>query len=89
MASQKRRLFNADIKATGKKEPAQLGLVQCLTHCSSLKKILEQNQSVCWSIVVTKNPTVASPYFGAFPSDHIPKVTLDVNEHFFTQWRFL
>jgi hypothetical protein len=30
-----------------------------------------------------EKPTVGSPFFRAFPSDVIPKVTKDVNMHFF------
>ena len=30
-----------------------------------------------------EQPTVGSPYFGAFPSDRIPKATKDVNVHLF------
>jgi hypothetical protein len=37
---------------------------------------------VCWSIVVKKKPYVGSPYFGAFPSDRIPKAMKDVNAQF-------
>jgi hypothetical protein len=32
---------------------------------------------------VKKNPTVGSPFFGAFHSDRIPKATKDINTHFF------
>ena len=28
--------------------------------------------------------TVGFPFLGAFPSDHIPKATKDVNVHFFS-----
>ena len=38
---------------------------------------------VCWSVVMREQPTVGSPYFGAFASDRIPKATKDVNVHFF------
>jgi len=33
---------------------------------------------------VKKRLTVGSPFFGTFPSDHIPRATKDVNVHFFT-----
>jgi hypothetical protein len=42
-----------------------------------------QNRTVRWSIVMKEKPTVGSPFFGAFPSDHITKVTKDVNVGFF------
>jgi len=45
-------------------------------------EILDQNRPVCRSIVVNEKLTVGSPYFGAFPSDRIPKPTKDVNVHF-------
>jgi len=48
------------------------------------KKIVDQNRPVCWSIVVKEKPAVGSPFWGAFPSDRIPKVTKDVNVRFFT-----
>jgi len=32
---------------------------------------------------VKEKPTVGSPFFGAFPSDLIPKATKDVNVYFF------
>jgi hypothetical protein len=54
-----------------------------LSHCSLIKKILDQNRLVCWSIVVKEKPTVGFPFFWAFFSDRIPKVTKDVNLHFF------
>jgi hypothetical protein len=38
---------------------------------------------VFWSIVVKEKPTVGSPFFGAFPPDHISKATKDDNVHFF------
>jgi hypothetical protein len=37
---------------------------------------------VFWNIVVKEKPTVGSPFFGAFPSDRIPKAIKDVNVHF-------
>jgi hypothetical protein len=30
-----------------------------------------------------EKPTVGLPYFGVFPSDHIPKATKDINVYFF------
>jgi len=41
-------------------------------------EILDQNRPVRWSIIVKEKPTADSPFFGAFPSDHIPKATKDV-----------
>jgi hypothetical protein len=38
---------------------------------------------VCWNIIVKANPAAGSPFFGAFPSDRIPKATKDVTVHFF------
>jgi hypothetical protein len=34
---------------------------------------------VCWSIVVKNKPTDGSQFFGAFPSDRIPKAAKDVS----------
>ena len=45
-------------------------------------EILGQNRPVCWSIVVKDKPTVGSLFFGAFPSDCIPKATKNVSMHF-------
>jgi hypothetical protein len=42
-----------------------------------------QNQLVCWSIVVKEKPTLGSPFFCTFRSDHIPKATKDVIIHLF------
>jgi hypothetical protein len=39
---------------------------------------------VGWSIEVKEKPTVGSPFLRAFSSDHIPKATKDVKEHYFT-----
>ena len=47
---------------------------QCC-HTVLCKEILDQNRPVCWSIAVKDKPTAGSPFFGAFPSDRIPKVT--------------
>ena len=41
-------------------------------------EILDQDRPVCWSIVVKDKPTVGPPYFGAFPSDRVPKATRGV-----------
>jgi hypothetical protein len=32
-----------------------------------------------------EKPNAGSPYFGAFPSDHIPKATKDVSVLFYVQ----
>jgi hypothetical protein len=56
--------------------------LQCC-HIVICQEILYQNRTVCWGIVVKEKPTVGSPFFGAFPSDRIPKVTKVVNLHFF------
>jgi hypothetical protein len=32
---------------------------------------------------VKENPSGSSPFFGAFPSDRIPKATKDINLYFF------
>jgi hypothetical protein len=53
-------------------------LIQCCCIILSLE-ILDQNGPVCWSIVVKKKATVGSPFFRAFPSDHIPKALKDIN----------
>jgi hypothetical protein len=44
----------------------------------------DQYRPVFWSIVVTEKPKVASPYFGALPSDRNPTVTKDVTVHILT-----
>jgi len=36
---------------------------------------LDQNRPVCWNIIVKGKPIVGAPFFGAFPSDRIPKAT--------------
>jgi hypothetical protein len=48
-------------------------------HIFFCYEILDQNRPVCWNIVVKKKPAVGSPFFGAFPSDCIPKGTNDVS----------
>jgi hypothetical protein len=52
-------------------------------HIVLYSEILDQNRPVCWSIVMKEKPTVRSPFFGAFPSDRIPKVMKDVIVYFF------
>ena len=59
-----------------------MGDAPVLSHCSFLKKILDENRPVYWSIVVKEKPTAGSPFFGAFPSDGIPKATNNINVHF-------
>jgi hypothetical protein len=49
----------------------------------SLWRNLDWNWPVCWIIVMKEKPTVVSPIFGVFPSDHIPTATKDVNVRFF------
>jgi hypothetical protein len=38
---------------------------------------------VCWSIVEKEKPDIGSSFFGAFPSDRVPKATTDITVHFF------
>jgi hypothetical protein len=75
------------VGGTGKNrlQPGQesMGNALVLAHWSLILKILGQNQSVCWNIVVKEKPTDGSPFFGFFPSDRSPKATKDINVHFF------
>jgi hypothetical protein len=47
-------------------------------HIVIYQQIIDQNRSVCWSIVKEK-PNVRSPFFLAFTSDQIPQATKDVD----------
>ena len=58
------------------------GMLQCHHNVLCLE-ILDQNRPMCWSVVVTEKSTVGSPFFGTFPSDHIPEATMEVSIHFF------
>ena len=51
-------------------------------HIFPFYEILDQNWLVFWSIIVKKKSTLASQFFGAFPSDLIPNATED-NVNFF------
>jgi len=82
--SQKRRPINADFIRGNRYTPAVasqeiMGDGAVLSHCPLLINPW-QNRPVCWSIVVKEKPTIGSPYFGAFPSDSIPKVTKVVKD---------
>jgi len=57
-------------------------MLQCY-HIILCYETFDQNRPVCWSIVVKDKPTLDSPFFGVFTSDHIPKATKDVNVHFY------
>jgi hypothetical protein len=57
-------------------------MLQCC-HIVLRKEILDQNRPVRWSIVLKEKATVSSPFFGARPTDRIPKATKDVNVHLF------
>ena len=57
-------------------------MLQCC-HIVLCSEILDQNRLVCWSIVVIKEPTLRSPLFWTFLSDHIPKATEDDSAHLF------
>ena len=57
-------------------------MLQCCYYIVLSLEILDQNRRVCRSIVVKEKPTIGSPFFGAFPSDLIPKATKDVNVRF-------
>jgi hypothetical protein len=48
-------------------------------HFVLFSEILDHNRPVCWSIVAKEKQTISSPFFGAFPSDRIPKATKGVN----------
>ena len=64
----------------------QASRVWGMFHCCYIvlcSEILDQNRPVWWSIVVNDKPTVGTPFFGPFPSDGIPKLTMDVHIHFF------
>jgi hypothetical protein len=69
-ASQKRRPFNADFSRVNMWISQQefghksMGDAPVLLHCYLLRKILDQNGLVCWSIVVKEKPTVGSPFSG-------------------------
>jgi hypothetical protein len=69
------------VEGTGKNqlEPGQ----RMLWFCNNVlcEEILDDNRPVCWSIVVKEKPTVDFPFFGALPSDRIPKATKDVSMH--------
>jgi hypothetical protein len=43
---------------------------------------------MCSSIVLKEKLTVGSPFFGAFPTDRIPKATKDVNVRKFLDSQF-
>jgi len=61
---------------------SQVGRVWEMLQCCHIildYEILDQNQPMCWSIVMKEKPTVGSPLLTAFPSDCISKVTKDVN----------
>jgi hypothetical protein len=60
-----------------------VGDAPVLSHCSLLKKILDQSRPVCLGIVMKEEPTAGFPFLGAFPCDCIPKAKTHVNAHFF------
>jgi hypothetical protein len=57
-------------------------MLQCC-HTILCYEILDQNWPVCQRISREKKPSTGSLFWGAFHSDHSPKVTKDVNIHFF------
>jgi hypothetical protein len=61
-------------------QPGQviMGDAPVLSHLFSAKTILDQNRPVYWSMSRRKI-NCFSPFFGVFPSDHIPKAKKDVN----------
>jgi hypothetical protein len=88
VASQKRRPFNANWNRGNRYKPGcqirSMGRkgAPVLPHYSLLRNP-RKTRPVSWSIVVKRKRTVGSPYFGAFPSDRIPKVTNYVKVNFF------
>jgi hypothetical protein len=65
---------------------SQVRRVWGMLHCCHIVlwwEILDQKPPVCWSNVVTNKPTVSPTFWGAFPSDRIPKTTKDVDLCFF------
>jgi len=55
-----------------------MGDAQVLSHGSLLKKILDRNQLVCWSIVAKKKQSLFSLFRGV-SFDRIPKAMNDAN----------
>ena len=56
-----------------------------MLHCCHIvlyKQILDQKRPVCCNNDVTEKPTVGSTFFGAFPSDRVPRATKNVDMYF-------
>ena len=88
LASRKHCLISLEGTDKNPLEPGResMGDGPVLSHILC-QEILDQNQLVCCSIVVKEKLTVCSPFFGSFPSDHIPKAipvnyTSKFQEHF-------
>jgi hypothetical protein len=81
-ASQKRRPIEGTDK--NKLQPDQLstGYTTVLSHCPLLRNTLPKPTGVLEHCHEEKQ-TVGSPFIGVFPYDRVPRVTKDVNVHFF------
>jgi hypothetical protein len=85
----KRRSFNADFSRSNRQKTNGARSVGVGPEFDTLYFAKKKNPWTKPTGVLgncrEKKPHVGSPYFGSFSSDRIPKVTTDVNVHFFIQ----
>jgi hypothetical protein len=85
VASQKRRYLNVNFSRGNRYKSAEAKSEEYgeWPHCSLLRNHLPQPTGVQEHCRLAEKSIVGSPFFGAFPSDSIPKGTKDVSVHLF------
>ena len=79
-------LISLKVTSKNQLQPGEesVGDAPVLSHCSLLRSIWKKKLPVCWITVVTeKNNCWFFILTGTFPSDSIPKTTMNINANFF------
>jgi len=88
VSSHENHLFNSDFSGENRSKVAtarsrEYGWFSSVVTLFFAKKPLNKPDRCAGALSWIRKRLLCSPFFGAFPSDHISTATKDVNEHFF------